>query len=118
MSGVGARLVLYRCVGWGACAFALRSASQAWNCLNRASLSAPDLTAAAVAGLCFRNSSNLARDTASTLWLLSHCSATGRRCQSGNGADSETSFHFGWNGGFWNVGNFVKNASTNWDSLR
>src|SRR5437764_1159427 len=73
---------------------------------------------AAVAGLCFRNSSNLARDTASTLWLLSHCSATGRRCQSGNGADSETSFHFGWNGGFWNVGNFVKNASTNWDSLR
>src|SRR5437660_789524 len=31
-------------------------------------------------GLCLRNSSNLARDTASMLWLFSHCSATGRRC--------------------------------------
>lgn len=34
------------------------------------------------------------------------------------GADSETSFHFGWKGGFWKVGNLVKNASTNSDSLR
>ena len=52
------------------------------------------------------------------LWVSSHCLAAGKRCQSGSGADSETSFHFGWKGGFWNVGNFVKNASTNSASLR
>src|SRR4029077_3196612 len=98
-------------------ALAFFSASQAWNCLNKASLSVSVFMFAAVAGLCLRKSSNRDR-TASTLWALSHCSAEGRRCQSCSGADSETSFHFGWKGGFWNVGNLVKKLSTNSASLR
>ena len=113
------RLALRFCrrAGAGTWARAFFSASHAWNCLNRASRSPSVCALAAVAGLCFRKSSNLARVTASMLCDFSHCSAEGRRCQSCSGADSETSFHFGWNGGFWNVGNFVKNASTNCDEL-
>src|SRR2546426_673091 len=57
------------------CARALRSASHVWNCLNNASRSPSLWIFAAVAGLCLRNSSNLVRVTASTLWLFSHCSA-------------------------------------------
>src|SRR6266581_226456 len=71
------------------------------------------MTAAAGAGAGFGNSSNRLRATGSMPCWSSHCLAEGKRCQPGSGADSETSFHFGWKGGFWKEGNLVKKASTN-----
>src|SRR6266550_6790040 len=100
-----------------ACALAFFSASQAWNCLNNASFSESDCTFAP-AGACPKNSSNLSRATGWIPCWSSHCCEAGKRCQPASGADSETSFHFGWNGGFWKVGNLVKKASTNCDSFR
>ena len=103
----------------GTCARAFCSASLAWNCLNSASLSGVRGNFPA-AVFCFRKSSTGCAHGLD-LALRQAMSWRRKRCQSGNGADSETSFDSGWNGGFWKVGNFVKKLFTNsasFDSAR
>src|SRR3954468_2147635 len=94
----------------------LFSASQAWNCLNSASLSVSDCAPFAEAFLLMKSSKRsraVPPADPSIECVSSHCLAAGRPCQPASGADSDTSFHFGWKGGFCSAGNLVKNASTN-----